>query len=52
MDKRILEIVNDFAAWRGNPFTLAALVADVQRQICEEAAATPEPAPEEPPVEA
>lgn len=46
MDKRILDIVNDFAQWRGNPFTLAALVADIQRQICaEEAAASPEPEP-------
>ncbi len=49
MGKRILDIVNDFAQWRGNPFTLAALVADVQRQICaEEAAAS---AGSEPPSE-
>ncbi len=33
MDKRILDLVNDFAQWRGNPFTLAALVADLQKQI-------------------
>lgn len=49
MDKRILDIVNDFAQWRGNPFTLAALVADIQRQICAEEAAPP--AEPEPPVE-
>jgi len=48
MDKRIIELVNDFAQWRGNPFTLAALVADIQRQICEEEAAhVEEPPPEE-----
>lgn len=33
MDKRILDLVNDFAQWRGNLFTLAALVADLQKQI-------------------
>ena len=33
MDKRILDLVNDFAQWRGNAFTLAALVADLQREI-------------------
>ncbi len=33
MDKRILDLVNDFAQWRGNPFTLAALVSDMQKQI-------------------
>ncbi len=33
MDKRILDLVNDFAQWRGNPFTLAALEADLQKQI-------------------
>lgn len=26
MDKAILDIINDFAAWKGNPFTLAALI--------------------------
>ena len=33
MDKRILDLVNDFVQWRGNPFTLAALVAELQKQI-------------------
>lgn len=33
MDKRILDLVNDFAQWRGNSFTLAALVAELQKQI-------------------
>jgi hypothetical protein len=28
MDKSILDIINDFAAWRGNLFTLAALIID------------------------
>ncbi len=48
MDKRILEIVNDFAAWRGNSFTLATLVAEKQREIDVEEFCPPEP---EPPVE-
>ena len=33
MDRAILEIVNDFAAWKGNSFTLASLVAEKQREI-------------------
>lgn len=33
MDKRILDLVDDFAQWRGNSFTLAALVAELQKQI-------------------
>ncbi len=32
MDKAILDIVNDFAQWKGNAFTLAALVAAAQRE--------------------
>ena len=43
MDKAILDIVNDFSAWRGNPFTLASLVAEQQRELCETATAPPEP---------
>lgn len=33
MDKRILELVSDFSKWRGDTFKLAALVADLQREI-------------------
>jgi hypothetical protein len=33
MDKRILQIVEDLAQWKGNAFTLAALVAEKQREI-------------------
>jgi len=33
MDKRILEIVNDFTQWRGNTFTLASLISEKQREI-------------------
>lgn len=33
MDKRILQIVENLALWKGNTFTLAALVADAQREI-------------------
>lgn len=49
MDKAILDIVNDFTIWRGNPFTLASLVAEKQRELCEAAAAPVEP--EAPPPE-
>lgn len=36
MDKRILEIVNNFELWRGNSFTLAQEVAEMQKQIIRE----------------
>jgi hypothetical protein len=47
MDKRILEIVNDLSQWKGNAYTLAALVAEKQKEISREvlaASATPEAA--------
>lgn len=31
MEKAILELVNDFSIWRGNPFTLASMVAELQK---------------------
>jgi hypothetical protein len=33
VDKSILDIINDFAAWKGNPFTLAALIVDRQNEL-------------------
>lgn len=33
MDKTILDIINDFAAWKGNPFTLAALIVAQANEI-------------------
>ena len=33
MDRSLLEIINNFAAWKGNPFTLAALIVDRQNEI-------------------
>lgn len=33
MEKAILDLVNDFAQWRGNPFTLAQLVAEKQKEL-------------------
>lgn len=33
MDKQILELVNDFAQWRGNSFTLANLVVEAQKEL-------------------
>lgn len=47
MDKRILDLVTDFPAWKGDAYRLAALVAALQRQIDAEtleAAALPEAA--------
>jgi hypothetical protein len=32
MNKNILDLVNDFNQWRGNPFTLANLIIDLQNQ--------------------
>ena len=51
MDKRILDLVNDFPQWRGNPFTLATLVSELQQEIDAEALVVPEPPPEVPPEE-
>lgn len=36
MDKTILDVVNSFVEWKGNPFTLAALIADKQRELDKE----------------
>jgi hypothetical protein len=36
MDKTLLAIINDFAAWKGNPFTLAALLIARQNEIIRE----------------
>lgn len=33
MDKRILDLVKDADQWKGDPYKLAALVADLQRQL-------------------
>jgi hypothetical protein len=33
MDKRILDLVKDFAQWQGNTFTLANLVIELQKEI-------------------
>lgn len=33
MDKALLEIINNFPEWKGNPFTLSALVVDKQKEI-------------------
>ncbi len=33
MDRSILDLINDFSQWKGNTFTLAALVAEKQREI-------------------
>jgi hypothetical protein len=33
MDKRILDLVNDFSQWKGNSFTLANLIMELQKEI-------------------
>lgn len=33
MDKRIVDIVGDFAQWRGDTYRLAAMVCEQQKQI-------------------
>lgn len=33
MDRSILDLVNDFSQWRGNTFTLAALLVEKQKEI-------------------
>lgn len=47
MDKALLDIVNDFTQWKGNAFTLAALISAKQRELdadAVEAAGHPEAA--------
>ena len=47
MDKRILDIVNDFSQWKGNAFTLANLITEAQKELDREklvAAGMPEAA--------
>jgi hypothetical protein len=36
MGKALLDVVNDFASWRGNPFTLAQLIAEKQKELIRE----------------
>lgn len=43
MDKRILEIVSDFALWKGDTYRLATLVDEKQREIDLEELTPPEP---------
>lgn len=33
MDKRILDLVNDFSQWKGNSYTLANLIVELQKDI-------------------
>lgn len=33
MDKSLLEIINNFASWRGNPFTLAAMLIERHTEL-------------------
>jgi hypothetical protein len=33
VDKRILDLVNDFSQWKGNSFTLANLIVEMQKDI-------------------
>lgn len=44
MNKKILEIVEDFSSWRGNSFTLAVLVAEAVKDACVEAIEPEHPA--------
>ena len=37
MDKRILELIADFARWRGDTYKLAAQVVELQKEIDREA---------------
>jgi hypothetical protein len=36
IDKAILDVVNDFAAWKGNSYTLAALIVAKQLELTKE----------------
>lgn len=36
MDKRILDLIADFGAWKGDTYRLAVLVAELQKEITRE----------------
>jgi hypothetical protein len=43
MDRRILDLVNDFSQWKGDTFRLASLISELQKEIDrEKIAAFPE----------
>lgn len=47
MDKRILDLINDFSQWKGNSYTLANLIVELQKELDREkliAAGLPEAA--------
>ena len=33
MDRSILDLINDFSQWKGNTFTLAALIVEKQKEL-------------------
>ena len=33
MDKRILELINDFSSWKGDTYRLAMLIIEAQKSI-------------------
>ena len=33
MDKRILELISDFAQWKGDTYRLASMVVELQKEI-------------------
>ena len=33
MDRRILDLVNDFSQWKGDTFRLASLISELQKEI-------------------
>ena len=33
MDKRVLDLVNDFSQWKGNSYTLANLIVELQKEL-------------------
>ena len=33
MGKEMLDIINDFAQWKGNSFTLASLIIEKQKEL-------------------
>lgn len=43
MDRRILDLINDFSQWKGDTFRLAMLISELQKEIDrEKIAAFPE----------
>lgn len=43
MDKRIIEVIQDFSQWRGDVYKLVSAAIEIQKTICAEELAAQQP---------